>query len=80
MKITLIFAASAIFSSGTAFAREVIVSPIASFHGASAIAEHRAARLEIAAREGVVPCTTRNITTTRGDGSSTTRKSVNCEE
>ena len=80
MKIILISAAAAIFISGTALAREVIVSPIASFHGASTIAKHRAAQLESAAREGVVPCTTRYITMTRGDGSSTTRKSVNCEE
>jgi hypothetical protein len=63
-----------------AFAREVIVSPIVPFHRASTLAEHRAAQLESAAREGVVLCTTRYVTTTRGDGSSTTRKSVNCEE
>ena len=80
MKIMLISVASAIFISGTAFAREVIVSPIVPFHRASIPAEHRAAQLEGAAREGVVLCTTRYVTTTRGDGSSTTRKSVNCEE
>jgi hypothetical protein len=80
MKITLISAALAIFISGTVLAREVIVSPIVTPHGASAIAEHRTAQLENAAREGAVLCTTRYVTTTRGDGSSTTRKSVNCEE
>ena len=38
------------------------------------------ARIEGVAREGVVLCTTRYVTAIRGDGSSTTRKSVNCEE
>jgi hypothetical protein len=78
MKMKLIFAASAIFISGTALAREVIVSPIVTFH--RAIAAHRTAQLASAARDSLVPCTTRYITTTRGDGSSTTRKSVSCEE
>lgn len=80
MKIMQLSAASAIFIFGTTLAREVTVSPIASFHRASTIAEHHAAQLKSAARGGVVPCTTRYITTTRGDASSTTRKSVNCEE
>jgi hypothetical protein len=80
MKITLITVASVIFICGTALARDLIVSPIATFHGASTITEHRAAQLEGVTREGVVLCTTRYVTTTRGDGSSTTRKSVNCEE
>ena len=80
MKIILISAASAIFISGTALAREVIVSPIVTFHGASTIDEHRTAQLVSAAGDGVVLCTTRYVTTIRGDGSSSTRKSVNCEE
>jgi hypothetical protein len=80
MKIALITAASAIFICGTALAREVIVSPIVPFHGASSLTEHRTAQIESAAHEGVVLCTTRYVTTTRGDGNSTTRKSVNCEE
>jgi hypothetical protein len=80
MKIALITAASAIFICGTALAREVIVSPIVPFHGASSLTEHRTAQIESAAREGVVLCTTRYVTTTHGDGNSTTRKSVNCEE
>jgi hypothetical protein len=80
MKIMLIFAASAIFISGTALAREVIVSRIVTFHRASTIAAPRTAQLSSAARDSLVPCTTRYITTTRGDGSSTTRKSVSCEE
>jgi DNA-binding transcriptional regulator YdaS (Cro superfamily) len=79
MKTMLISTACLIFISGTALAREVIVSPTASFHGASTLAEHRAAQLE-SAREGGVSCTTKYITITRGDGSSATRKSVNCEE
>ena len=80
MKIALITAASAIFICGTALAREVIVSPIVSFHRASSLTEHRTAQIESAAREGIVLCTTRYVTTIRGDGNSTTRKSVNCEE
>jgi hypothetical protein len=80
MKIILIPAASAILISGTALASEVIVSPIVTFHRASTIAEPRAAQLERAARDGVVLCTTRYVTTTRSDGSSSTRKSVDCEE
>jgi hypothetical protein len=79
MRKMLISAACLIFISGMAWAREVIVSPTASFHGASTLAEHRAAQLE-GAREGGVLCTTKSITITRGDGSSATRKSVNCEE
>jgi hypothetical protein len=79
MKTMLISAACLIFISGAALAREVIVSPTASFHGASTLAEHRAAQLE-GARESGIQCTTKYITITRGDGSSATRKSVNCEE
>jgi hypothetical protein len=48
-------------------------------HEASILAEHRAAQLD-GAREGGVFCTTKFITITHGDGSSITRKSVNCEE
>ena len=80
MKTMLISAASLIFISGTALAREVIVSTIVPSQGAGAIADHRAAQLEGAAREGRVQCTTKYITITRGDGSSETHKSVNCEE
>jgi hypothetical protein len=54
MKTILICAASAILISGTASAREVISTPSAPFHGASAPAGHRSARLESPAREGVV--------------------------
>jgi hypothetical protein len=79
MKMILIFAVSAIFISGTAFAREVILTPSVPSHGPSAFAEHRAARLESPAREGVL-CSTTYVTATRGDGSSVTRKSVNCDE
>jgi hypothetical protein len=80
MKTMLISAASLIFISGTALAREFVVSPAVTSHGAGALAEHRAARLEGSAGEGGVPCTTKYITIIRGDGRSTTRKSVNCEE
>jgi hypothetical protein len=80
MKTLLISAASLIFISGTALAREVIVSPTVAAHAASAPAERRAAQLESGAREGGVRCTTKYITIARGDGSTATRKSVNCEE
>jgi hypothetical protein len=76
MKTLLISAASLIFISGTALAREVTVSPTVTSHAASA--ERRAAQLE--SREGGVSCTTKYITIAHGDGSSATRKSVNCEE
>jgi hypothetical protein len=79
MKTMLISAASVIFISGTALAREFVVSPAVTSHGAGALAEHRAARLEGSSKGGV-PCTTKYITITRGDGSNVTRKSVNCEE
>jgi hypothetical protein len=78
MKTLLISAASLIFISGTALAREVITSPTVTSHAASASAEHRAAQLE--RREAGVFCTTKYITMPHGDGSSATRKSVNCEE
>jgi hypothetical protein len=79
MKTALISAASLIFISGTALAREVVLSPLAP-HGASAVAEHRTVQLEGATHLGGVPCTTKFITITRSGGSSETRKSVNCEE
>jgi hypothetical protein len=78
MKTMLVSAASLIFISGTALAREVIASPTVASHAASA--ERRAAQLESGAREGGVLCTTKYITIARDDGSSATRKSVNCEE
>ena len=78
MKIMLIsVAASVIFISGTAFTREIDVSPTVPLHGARTLSEHRAVRLDGPARYG---CTTLYVTTTRSDGLSTTRKSVNCEE
>ena len=81
MKTMLIIsAASLIFISGTALAREVIVSPTVTSNAANAVAERRAAQLESGGREGGVPCTTRYITVPHGDGSSSTRQSVNCEE
>jgi hypothetical protein len=80
MKTLLISAASLIFISGTALAREVILTPSVPFHAASAPAEHRTVRLESLARAAGVFCSTTYVTTTRGDGSSATRKSVNCDE
>jgi hypothetical protein len=77
MKTLLISAASLIFISGTALAREVITSPTATSHAGSIHTERRAAKLE--SSEGVL-CATKYITITRADGSSATRKSVNCEE
>ena len=78
MKTLLISAASLIFISGPALAREVNVSPTVAAHAASAPAERRAAQLE--SHEGGVSCTTKYITIARADGTSATRKSVNCEE
>ena len=80
MKTFLISAVSLIFISRTALAREVVLTPGVPLHAASAPAEHRTARLEPPAREGAVLCSTMYVTTTRGDGGSATRKSVNCEE
>ena len=79
MKTILISAASLIFISGAALSRDVVVSPTASSHGASVLAEHRAAQLQVS-REGGVLCTTKYITVARGDLSAETHKSVNCEE
>jgi hypothetical protein len=79
MKIILISAALAVFISGTAFGRAVIMSPTAQLHAAKIPAEHRAAQLGTFAPGGA-SCLTKYVTTIRGDGSSTTRKSVNCEE
>ena len=80
MKTMLISAASLIFISGTALAREVILAPNVPIHASSVPAAHRTARLETPAREGAVLCSTMSVTTTRSDGSSATRKSVNCDE
>jgi hypothetical protein len=79
MKTILISAAFAVFISGTAFGRVVVVSPTAQLHGAKVPADHRAAQLDSPVPGGA-SCSTKFVTTTRGDGSSTTRKSVNCEE
>jgi hypothetical protein len=78
MKTTLITAASAIFILGTAFAHEVILSPVVTPH--KSILERRDAKLNGADGESGVLCWTTYITTTSGDGNSTTRTSVDCEE
>ena len=80
MKIMLISAVSLIFISGTTLGHEVILSPIAPSHGVSAVTGHRVVELDGAIRQGGVPCTMKSVTVTRSDGSSETRKSVNCEE
>jgi hypothetical protein len=77
MKMALISVAWVILVSGTALTREIDVNPNVPLHGARAFAEHRAVRLESGARNG---CSTLYVTTTRSDGLSVTRKSVNCEE
>jgi hypothetical protein len=79
MKTMLISATSASFLFGTAFAREVVVSPVVAPHGAS-IVERHTAQLNSAARASGVLCGTKYITTTSSDGKRTTRKSVDCEE
>jgi hypothetical protein len=80
MKTILISAALAVFISEPAFSRVVMLSPTVQLHGAKAFAEDRAAQLDSRAPGGVASCSTKYVTTTRGDGSSTTRQSVNCEE
>jgi hypothetical protein len=74
MKTIIISAISAILIFGTAFAREVVVSPVGTIHGI--IVERRVTQLSSA---GIL-CRTRYITTASGDGHRTTRKSVDCEE
>jgi hypothetical protein len=79
MKTFLISSAFAVFISGTAFGRVVVVSPTAQLHAAKIPADHRAAQLGSPVLGGG-SCSTKFVTTTRANGSSTTRKSVNCEE
>jgi hypothetical protein len=55
MKTMLISATSASFLFGTAFAREVVVSPVVAPHGAS-IVERHTAQLNSAARASGVLC------------------------
>ena len=89
MKTMLIFATSAVFLFGTAFAREVIsrvvtpafarevvISRVVTPHGASIVERHTA---QLNSASGVL-CGTTYITTTSSDGKRTTRKSVDCEE
>ena len=80
MKTMLISAASAIFIFGTAVARESVVSPVVIPHAASVIVERRVAQSFSVDHAIGVPCTTKYITTITGDGSRSTRKSVDCEE
>ena len=79
MRTTLISAAFAVFISGTAFGRVVMMGPTVQLHAAKILAERRAAQLGSLVPGGA-SCLTKYVTTIRGDGSSTTRKSVNCEE
>jgi hypothetical protein len=79
MKTILTSAAFAVFISSAAFARVVVVSPTVQLHEAKIPHEHRAARLD-SLTPGGAACSTKYVTTTRVDGSSATRKSVNCEE
>ena len=88
MKTMLIFATSAVFLFGTAFAREVIISRVVTPafarvmsrvvapDGASIVERHTA---QLNSASGVL-CGTKYITTTSRDGKRTTRKSVDCEE
>lgn len=80
MKAMLISAASTIFIFGTAFPREVAVSPVVTPRAASTIVERRIVQSGGVDRESGMPCTTKYITTITGDGSRSTRKSVDCEE
>ena len=76
MKTMLISTTSAVFLFGTAFAREVVISRVATPHGASIVERHTA---QLNSASGVL-CGTQYITTTSSDGKRTTRKSVDCEE
>jgi hypothetical protein len=78
MKKVLISTASAILMFGTAFAREVVVSPIAPSHRTTIAAEHRFAQFN-STGEGGIPCTSENIPT-RDDRGWYLRKDVDCEE
>jgi hypothetical protein len=78
MKTILTSVALAVLISGPALSRVVALSPTAQHHESKALAEHRVAQLGSLA-SGVGSCSTKYVTTTRGDGS-TTRKSVYCEE
>jgi hypothetical protein len=80
MKRMLISAACVLFILGTAFARESTASSTFILHGAGIIAARRAVQLYSDPLAGGVQCTTRFITTTRADGSSTARQSVDCRE
>jgi hypothetical protein len=79
MKTMLIYAAS-IFIFGTAFARDIYVSPGVIPHSANVIVGRRVAQSTSIDRASGVPCTTKYITTITGDGSRSTRKSIDCEE
>jgi hypothetical protein len=79
MKTILISAAFTVFISGAAFARVVVVSPTGQAHEAKIPQGPHAARLD-SLTPGGASCSTRYVTTTRVDGGSITRKSVNCEE
>jgi hypothetical protein len=80
MKTMLITAAATILIFGTAFARDIYVNPGAIPHSANIIVGRRVAQSTSIDRASGVPCTTKSITTIMGDGSKSTRKSVDCEE
>jgi hypothetical protein len=79
MKRTLIFAAGAMFIFATADAREVIVNPTSTPHAAIA-AGHRVAELDSAVLTRQAPCRRMYVATTRRDGTSYIRESVDCQE
>ena len=80
MKTMLISAASTIFIFGTAFARDIYVNPGVIPHSANIVVGRRVAQSTSIDRASGVPCTTKSITTITADGSSSTRKSVDCQE
>lgn len=79
MKTMLISAASTIFIFGSAFAREVAISPVDGPHAAETV-ERRIVQFGGVGHVDGVPCTTKYITTIESDGKRSTRKSVDCEE
>jgi hypothetical protein len=78
MKTMLIFAASATFIFGTAFAREAVVGTIVPSHVARITAEHRVAQFN-STGEGGILCTTEYVPT-RDEKGWYVRKDVDCEE
>lgn len=80
MKTILISAASFFFIFGATSARETVSIPASAIHQARATVNVRTSQLISVDRERGVLCGTTYVTTKYGDGTTTTRKSADCEE